>query len=182
MNDTTKYIGYAMLAVILAIFSRVAWVAFYPYVPIVIHSIEVTDPDNTVTSGEDLEYITRYDKKILVEATVARYLVNSVVIPVPSYRRQVPMGKGVSLNSITVPSYADPGVYHLHIAYSYLVSNFPERRITIEADSGPFTVVNKTKVIQDALIDAAADNKANIQSNEKLLNALDRSMKGKKDR
>jgi hypothetical protein len=167
MNGTTKYIGYALIISVLAVFLRVAWVVFYPYEPIIIKSIEISDPDNTVVAGEELQYITNYEKKMDLQASVSRRLVNSYVLSVPTYTRSVPVGKGRSRNSITIPSFADPGTYRLNIVYTYKVSSWPERYVNVDATSGPFTVINATKQVIQATAEKVKVNTEDIKKNAK---------------
>jgi hypothetical protein len=167
-----KVIGYILLSLIAMVFIRIGWVAFFPYEPITIHSINILDDDNTVMAGDDLMYETHYTKKMPLEATVAQRLVDSYVLTVPTHTQSVPLGEGRLLSRIPIPDFASPGTYRLSIVYTYKVSSFPERFVSVEASSGPFTIVNKNKVIQDALVEGAIKSKAGVKANKVIQDAL----------
>jgi hypothetical protein len=145
VNGYLKYFLYVVLALIFGFWIRAGWILLYPYKVLTVHSIKILDADNTVAAGGSLSYETCYTKHMEATANVERWLVNSYTLSVPSYHRQVPTGKGKSLNAITIPEFADPGIYRLRIRYTYEIGSFPSRRVTVEAESGEFLVTNVTK-------------------------------------
>jgi len=141
MNGSLKYVGYALLVLLLGAWLRAGWIWCYPYEPITIHSISILDSDNVVTSGDTIYYETVYTKRMPIVATVTRWLVNSYVVPITAYSGQVPLGKGKSINPVLVPDFVSSGTYKLVIEYAYSIGSFPTRTIKVQAESGPFVVV-----------------------------------------
>jgi len=142
-----KYIWYGIAILAIGTWLRIGWVMFYPYKPIEVHAVNILDEDNTVTAGENLNYETVYTKHMMLRAEVQRRLINSYVLTVPTYTRSVPLGHGRTKNYITIPEFADPGVYRLSIVWTYQVSDFPARIINVEAISAPFLVVKKDHTV-----------------------------------
>jgi len=141
MNGSLKYVGYALLVLLLGAWLRAGWIWCYPYEPITIHSISILDSDNVVASGDTIYYETVYTKRMPIAATVTRWLVNSYVVPITAYSGQVPLGKGKSINPVLVPDFVSSGTYKLVIEYAYSIGSFPTRIIKVQAESGPCVVV-----------------------------------------
>jgi len=120
MKDHKKYVLYAILLSILAVWVRVGWVAFYPYIPFEVHSITILDADNTVRAGDDLLYVTDYTKHMELPAEVRRQLIDGYVINIPAAYGNVPLGRNKTINSIRIPEFTDAGSnYRIEISYTH---------------------------------------------------------------
>ena len=134
------YAVYVIMICVITAWLRILFVEVYPYKPIEIHQIYIVDNDNTVAPGEHVNYVTEYTKHMELPATVRRQLVNGYVLNLPISYGDIPSGCGRTLNRIRIPEFADPGEYTIQISYTYLVSGFPVKYVTVRAESNPFRV------------------------------------------
>ena len=142
-NGSSKYLMYIISAVMLAFVVRANFIMLYPFNPLVIHSFDISDADNTVVAGENLYYIIHFTKYTDARATLSRRLVNSFVITLPEMTGSNPQGEHRLKAVVPIPEFADPGIYRLHARYVYHIGSYPTRTIAVEAVSPPFMVAKR---------------------------------------
>jgi hypothetical protein len=139
----TMLLLYGCTLAALATYARVAWVNLYPYKPIIIHSpMPVLNPGKSIKAGGVIRCEFKSNKMMPLSATVTQQLINSFVFTLASPPvEDAPPGKSSLVIPLPIPLWAEPGVYHIHNTYSYVVSEFPRRVVTVEADSENFTII-----------------------------------------
>jgi hypothetical protein len=148
---TTKEINtkrvFLILVIIITVLAVIAtaekyyW-RYWPFEPLVVHSIKVTNPGKTVLVGTLMLYDVNFDKNMDVNCVVKRQLVNHSVInyePIDPPRK--PTGKNQTTpSSIQVPGGTDAAQWFMRWTAECKVG--PEERIiAVKKDSEMFTVV-----------------------------------------
>lgn len=126
----------------LAIWIRVGWVLFYPYKPLVVHSHKIVNEGKQVKAGGVALLESTFTKYTEVEGYVSRQLINKFVYYLPTYKATNPSSvKRMIVIEVDVPLYAIPGPYRIYTTYTYRMSDFPRRDVTVPVWSEPFEVI-----------------------------------------
>ena len=134
-----KIVKYAFFVAVISWACVACFWLLCPYEPIVVEPIKIMNKDRVVQQGGTLIYRLAYDKKINIQSTVKRQLVNTYTITYTNVPGVARPGKGVAHTSLPVPKYASPGLYVLRWSSTYQVN--PLRSITVSLDSEQFQVI-----------------------------------------
>jgi hypothetical protein len=134
-------IWYAFVLVVVAYSSVIGWWLLYPYDPVTVEKpIRIMNPLKQVKAGGILVYKITYNKKMDIQGTLTRKLVNSYKMDLMDSRVTAPVGKDCDMIPVNIPSFADPGIYYLWWSAEYQVN--PLRKITVSVESEKFEVIN----------------------------------------
>ncbi len=142
-NGTSRIVFWVVIITFLAVWLRIGWVLFYPYEPLVIHSHKILNEGKQVKAGGIVLLESIFTKNTDAQAYVTRQMIGKKFLYyIPPYYATNPISKErINVFSIFVPSYAEPDTYRFFTTYTYSVSNFPKRSVTIPAWSEEFEVV-----------------------------------------
>jgi len=128
----------------LSLYFYVTFLLFWPYQPMVIHSVTPINPNKVVYAGEYLIYELDYTKEKVYPVTqVSRQLVDGFIIMLASRSHSsYPVGQHRKHIYAKVPDFTDAGEYYLRISMTYQVNYL--RTITVTANSSMFTVKKKS--------------------------------------
>jgi len=148
-SKPSRYFVMTTMVALATVWLYIGWVMWYPYTPLVVHSIRILDADQKVMPGEYVTYEVDYTKTMDLSAVVTRSLVNGVEINMTPFVSNVSMSKGKARNVLLIPEFADPGIYTLNINYEYEVSHFPRRVVSVRAQSNSFEILPKPTNLQN---------------------------------
>lgn len=142
IDCTMKYFLYVVLSLVILTWIYVGWILFYPFNPLTpLEDIKILNANKQVKAGENLRYFVHAKKNSHDEGLVYRYLVNSELISLPTYKVCSAPGEIKTTKEVRVPPETYPGIYRLSTVYNYQVSYTPERFVKIVIDSEDFEVV-----------------------------------------
>jgi hypothetical protein len=140
MRDIKTIISMILVVILTILLIVFVWWTVYPYNPITIESpIKIMNPGKVVRAGDLLVYKIKYEKKMNVYGMLKRKLINSYKIDLADSVATAPAGKDCDQVKISIPRFADPGVYYLWWSASYQVN--PLRTIIVSVESEKFEVV-----------------------------------------
>ena len=137
---------------------------FWPYEPIVIHSVEITNQGD-VYAGEWLRYQTNYTKETAypVEYVVRQLVDGAVIVLASGAKSRLPVGEKSVAVAVKIPGFACEGTYHLHLTAAYQVN--PIRTFSVTAVSEEFEIRRRDKGQLEMLM----ESRSNDMLNDKLL-------------
>jgi hypothetical protein len=119
--------------------------------------------------------LTIYEADSLVLATIYDAQAGGAIKMTPSIGINR-AGEGTVLAEVLIPSFCDSGEYRIRITYSYELFSFPSRRIDVVAMTPPFTVINKDRELQKALVDTVIESKVKSRLNAEKIGELKKSI------
>ncbi len=131
-----------LVCILVPVYFILSFWMFYPYTPMIIKSpIEVCNEDKQIYPGDFLIYKLDMDKRVNVQCTVYRQLVNDFSILYSPVISNIPKGKKVIKVKLKIPRHTELGEYKLRWEVEYQVN--PIRKVSVMAWSEPFYVVEK---------------------------------------
>ena len=133
-------IGKCTFLLLASAWCLMAYWLLWPYNPLEIKNIEITNYDRVAYAGEYLEYeIDYYKKKRYPVLKVTRQLVDgSIILLPPPPGHVIPVGRHKVLSRAKIPDYCYAAMFVFHITVSYQVN--PIRTITVDFTTTPFEV------------------------------------------
>jgi hypothetical protein len=122
---------------------RIGWVLFYPYEPLIVHEEQkIMNKDKRILAGDDVIMESYFTKNTDAAAVVQRMFVNKFVYYLTPYTVSLPAAKNKRIIVPPIPSSPTmaPGKYRLYTTYTYPVSSYPERFVTVPAWSEEFEI------------------------------------------
>lgn len=141
--DKPSIVFYAVAACVVAVWFRIGWVLWYPYKPLIVHGPQkILNEGKKVAAGGMVVLESHFTKNTAATAQVSRQFVNKFVYYVTPYTATLPPSKSKTIQvEVPVPIHAVPGPCRLYTTYTYRVSDFPEKDVTVPAWSEWFEIV-----------------------------------------
>ena len=127
-------VGFVFVALV---FGIVLFVYPYKIISFEDEIFPVTTP--IVKAGGQVQYEVSSIKYMNIHGTVTRHLIDTYVYSYPSIETKASVCKTSRIVTLDIPTYAEPGIYHVKTVYTYRV-NFL-KTITYTKDTEVFEVI-----------------------------------------
>jgi hypothetical protein len=129
----------ALLVMGLMPFFFLAGLVLYPWNPLDIHCVKITNPGGKVVAGTPVTYAVDITKKVSIPGRVLRQLINERVITYTAYEGNVPKGRRIIAADMNTSVGDMPGKYYLRWTVTYSYFGFYD--VPVAKDSEVFELV-----------------------------------------
>lgn len=114
----------------------VAYLELYPFEPLTINNIELMT--SRVRAGDNLLVEVDVCKNLAYPSTISKYMEDGLIYGLPSFTTNSEVGCKKYVTATEIPTTLPPGIYKLHVVYSYHIGF---RDVRVEYETEDFEVI-----------------------------------------